>query len=165
MKRKNRSSIEEEIRRKVEKRFEDRNALIQHALSYAIVNVMIWVIWLATAQVFPWPLFVTGGWGIGLLSHVVDYYSKHGPGARKREAAIEAEVTRQLALAEARENRRRRRLSDEDETEDGDVYSLEDYELRGLRLSDDGELVDFPAAGDPSPPGPLSHKERGEAER
>lgn len=148
MKRKHSGDLEAEIRSGVTKRFKERGGLIQHLMTYIAVNIMLWVFWLITGQGFPWPLFVTGGWGIGLLSHLVDYYHKHGRGARNREAAIDAEVERQLAKAEARAELGRRHLSADDEVEDATVYDLDNYQARGLRLSDDGELVDLAEAAD-----------------
>ncbi len=150
MKRKNSSELEDEIRRQVEQKFEERSGLLQHGVAYAIVNLMLWSIWLTSGAGFPWPLFVSGGWGIGLLSHMISYYNEHGPGARKREAAIEAAVERELDLARTREDLGRRRLSEVDEDDDADaaVYDLDNYRARGVRLSDDGELIDWPEEPD-----------------
>lgn len=143
MKRKNHSQLEIEIRRRVEAKYDERNALLIHFVSYAAVNILVWVIWLFATGGFPWPLFVTFFWGIGMLSHYVDYYNKHGGGARKREAQIEAEVTRQLQLARAHDALRHRNHYEEDELDGADVYELDNFKQRGLRLSDDGELLDL----------------------
>ena len=92
MKRKLNPKMEDLIRRKVEAKYEERTGLVSHLVAFLIVNLMVWAIYLAGAASFPWPLFVTGGWGIGLISHVLGYYNEHGAGAAKREAAIAAEV-------------------------------------------------------------------------
>ena len=134
---------EDDIRRKIEKRYEARGAMIQHAISYLLTNIVLWAIWLFTIASFPWPLFVTGFWGIGLLSHFVDYHNKHGKGAQKRQEEIEAEVVRQLELERAQEVMRNRRQYDAEQLDGDDVYELDNYKQRGLRLSDDGELVDL----------------------
>ncbi len=139
MKHKNAHDLEAITRRKVEQRYDARQELLQHALPFVIVNVVLWGIWLTSGAGFPWPIFVTGGWGIGFLSHGLDYYNKHGRGAQKREAEIEAEVQRQLSLTHTAEARDR--LSDEGEA-GAAVYSLENFQGGGLRLSDDGELLD-----------------------
>ena len=141
MKRKKNEDIERDIRRKVEKKFEERGGLIQHFISYLAVNIMLWIIWLLTSQAFPWPMFVTLFWGIGMLSHYVAYYNEHGGGARKREAQIEAEVSRQLQLTRAQAELRDWRDDHDEALEDADVYELDNFEGRGLRLSDDGELA------------------------
>lgn len=139
-KRKNPTLLEVEIRRKVEAKYEERNALLIHLTSYAGVNILVWVIWLFASGGFPWPLFVTFFWGIGMAGHLLDYYHKHGGGAQKREARIQEEVERQLQLLEAR--RAFDYDSEDDEGEDATVYGLDDVELRHVRLSDDGELSD-----------------------
>ncbi len=142
MKRKIEGLSNDEIRRRIEKRYEARGALMQHAISYLMTNIILWAIWLFTVTSFPWPLFVTGFWGIGLLSHFVDYHNKHGKGAQKRQEEIEAEVMRQLEFERAQEILRSRRQYDE-QIDGADVYELDNYKQRGLRLSDDGELVDL----------------------
>ncbi|MCY3780881.1 MAG: 2TM domain-containing protein [Chloroflexi bacterium] len=138
MKRKNQSQLEIEIRRRVEAKYDERNALLIHLVSYAGVNVLVWVIWLSASGGFPWPLFVTFFWGIGMAGHLLDYYHKHGGGAQKREERIQEEVLRQLQMIEEREERLR-----SDEADGADVYELDDFEGRGLRLSDDGELIEL----------------------
>jgi hypothetical protein len=40
-----------------------------HAASYLGVIVMLWMIWLLTGAGYPWPIWPTMGWGIGLLGH------------------------------------------------------------------------------------------------
>ncbi|MCY3918014.1 MAG: 2TM domain-containing protein [Chloroflexi bacterium] len=139
MKRKNRTQLEIEIRRRVEAKYDERNALLIHLISYAGVNVLVWMIWLFAAGGFPWPLFVTFFWGIGMAGHLLDYYNKYGGGAQKREERIQEEVQRHLERLEERE----RGIYEDEATEAADVYDLDDVELRHLRLSDDGELTDY----------------------
>ena len=143
MKDKNEAISEADIRRKVNKKYDERSGLMQHAISYVMTNVVLWAIWLLTGAPFPWPLFVTFFWGIGMLSHYVNYDSKYGRGARKREAEIEAEVERELQWARAQAAARRHDHDDEEALEGATVYELDNYQRRGLRLSDDGELVDL----------------------
>ena len=138
------------IRRRVEKKFDERRDLLTHGIAYAAVNIMLWVIWLLEMGGFPWPMFVTLFWGIGIFGHYIDYYNKHGKGAQKREAQIEAEIERQLALERARAELGSHERLDED-LDGADVYTLDDYEKRGLRLSDDGELVNMPAEDEDYP--------------
>lgn len=142
MKRKNESQLASEVRRQVEAKYEERNGLIGHLVAYLIVNLMVWATYLLGAGGFPWPLFVTGGWGIGFISHALSYYNEHGAGAEKREAAIAAEVERKYRLARMREELNQQDLYAADD-EAAVVYGLEHYEPRHLRLSDDGELVEL----------------------
>ncbi len=145
MKRKNESQLETDIRRKLEEKYEERLGLIVHLVAYLIVNLMLWAIYLLGAGAFPWPLFVTGGWGIGLISHFLSYHNEHGAGAEKREAAIEAEVERKYRLARMRETADRDSVYDTDD-EEVVVYGLDNYKPRRLRLTDDGELAELDAA-------------------
>ena len=128
-KHKNQSQFELEIRRRVEAKYDERNALLIHLISYAGVNVLVWLIWLFSTGGFPWPLFVTLFWGIGMAGHSLDYYNKHGGGAEKREERIQAEVQRHLERLAERE----REIYGDD--------GMDDVERRHARLSDDGELV------------------------
>lgn len=138
-KRKNPSQLEIEIRRRVEAKYDERNGLLIHLISYAGVNVLLWLIWLDSSGGFPWPLFVSFFWGIGMAGHLLDYYNKYGGGAQKREERIQEEIQRHLDRLEERE----RGVYEEEAMEKADVYALDDVELRHLRLSDDGELTDF----------------------
>lgn len=139
MKRKNQTQLESEIRRRVEAKYDERNALLIHLASYAGINVLVWVIWLSSGGGFPWPLFVTVSWGIGMAGHLLDYYHKHGGGAQKREERIDEEVMRHLERLEAG----RHEIYDEAVMKGADVYALDDVELRGARLADDGEIIDM----------------------
>ena len=82
---------------------------------------MVWAIWLFTTGGFPWPLFVTFFWGIGLVGHLLDYYNKHGGGAQKREERINEEVMRHLERLDAG----RQDIYDDAEAEGADVYALD----------------------------------------
>ncbi len=135
-KRKNQTQLEIEIRRRVEAKYDERNALLIHLISYAGVNILVWLIWLFSSGGFPWPLFVSFFWGIGMAGHLLDYYNKHGGGAQKREERIQEEVLQQMRRLEERE-----RSIYAGENADG--YALDDVELRHVRLSDDGELTDY----------------------
>jgi len=139
MKRKNQSPLEIEIRRRVETKYDERNALLIHFTSYAGVNVLVWATWLFSGGGFPWPLFVTVFWGIGMVGHLLDYYHKHGGGARKREERIDEEVRRHLERLDAG----RHEVYDDAVENGADVYALDNVELRRARLADDGEIVDM----------------------
>ncbi len=132
-KRKNQSQFELEIRRRVEAKYDERNALLIHLISYAGVNILVWLIWLFSTGGFPWPLFVTLFWGVGMAGHSLDYYNKHGGGAEKREERIQEEVQRHLERLAERE----REIYGADEMDDAPDVD----QRRHARLSDDGELV------------------------
>lgn len=143
MKQKHGFVTEDELRKRARKKLSARREFTQHLLTYGLVNLFLWMIYLSTSPGFPWPLFVTGGWGIGIVSHMADYYFKHGQGAERRAADIEREVIRQRRLARDRGEL----LSDDGYDEDDDhadasVVDLSRVEAGHMRLSDDGELVD-----------------------
>jgi serine/threonine protein kinase len=80
---------EESIRRRVAKRLKDRRDLIGHAVSYLIVNMMLWVIFGVSGANFPWPMFVTLGWGSGLAAHVINIWSKSNRQLEKRDDDVD----------------------------------------------------------------------------
>lgn len=51
-----------------------------HLLAYVLVNAVLWGVWavisVASGVWFPWPLFATLGWGIGLVFHAWDVYGR-----------------------------------------------------------------------------------------
>ena len=64
-----------------------RAAFKKHLVSYIIVNSFLWAIWLFSSSHyedfnltnirwghFPWPIWPTLGWGIGLAFHYSDAY-------------------------------------------------------------------------------------------
>ena len=69
----------DEIRRRVEQRYKKRQELYIHIASYVITNLMLWFFFHDS-----WVLWVTFGWGIGVISNVIDYYTKYGPGAQRQ---------------------------------------------------------------------------------
>lgn len=60
-----------------------------HMLAYALVNVFIVVIWAVTGTGnFFWPVFPIFGWGIGIVFHAWDVYSR-GPGEERIRREME----------------------------------------------------------------------------
>ncbi|MEP6984627.1 MAG: 2TM domain-containing protein, partial [Chloroflexota bacterium] len=117
-------SDEARIREKIEQKYKERSGVIAHAIPYIIVNLVLWSIYFSTdAGGFPWPMFVTFFWGIGMASHFFAYWSKYGGGATRREDAIQREI----------EMERGRSLS----------YEKPKNDAR-MRLTDDGELEEVP---------------------
>ena len=72
------ASTPEALREQALRRVKKRRDLHTHAFVYLTVNVLLWGIWAvigATAHSwFPWPLWVTLGWGVGLLFNAWDVY-------------------------------------------------------------------------------------------
>jgi hypothetical protein len=68
------------------KQAKERVGFRMHLRSYLIINLGLWLIWAITLFMvpyrprlfFPWPLFATLGWGIGLVSHYLGVYRRGG---------------------------------------------------------------------------------------
>ncbi|HJT38305.1 MAG TPA: 2TM domain-containing protein [Actinomycetota bacterium] len=60
-----------------------------HLIAFVLINSVIVVIWAVTGAHFFWPIFPILGWGVGLVLHGVDVYSR-GP----TEAQIRREMDR-----------------------------------------------------------------------
>ncbi len=67
-----------------------RSEFKKHALTYLIINLFLWGLWLFGGikrgdYNFPWPAFVTLGWGIGLAFNYIGAYSAFGESLREKE--------------------------------------------------------------------------------
>jgi len=60
-----------------------------HVVAYVVVNVALWAIWAVTGDGYPWPAWVTGGGGIGLVLNFWDVYM--------RAPITDADVDREMA--------------------------------------------------------------------
>lgn len=70
----------EAVRDQALRSLKKRRDLKTHAFLYALVNALIWGIWivigLSSHTWGPWPVFVTLGWGIMLVMNVWDVYGR-----------------------------------------------------------------------------------------
>jgi hypothetical protein len=107
-----------------------RSELAQHAAVFVCINLMLWFLYLVLMpESFPWPLLVTGFWGLGLAGHINEIFSKP-----RSDKAVEAEIERQRALlAEA---------AWDGEKPKNDFRDAEDEP--SLTVGPDGELVELP---------------------
>jgi hypothetical protein len=140
------SMDDRELRERVEKRLRARQEFNIHLTVYIIVNLFLWFLWFLiprmmivagmggealTAASVPWPLIVMGGWGIGLVIHGLDVYSKTRAATMRHEARVqqEMELERQR-IAEIRgemleKPKRRARLAEDGEI----VYEDEEEQI------------------------------------
>jgi hypothetical protein len=130
---------DEEIRRRVEKRIKERNEFYIHLAVYIIANIMLWIMWGFTSDLFsailsgggwdynglPWPIFPTMGWGIGIVAHGLTVYFNSPGRIEARERTIQREIERE-----------RQRLASDD-------YYEKPKRDRHVRLTDDGELIEI----------------------
>ena len=56
---------------------------------YFVLNVFLWIIWAVSGTGFPWPIFVTVGWGIGIVMQGWYVYRGAAP-------ITEAEIQREM---------------------------------------------------------------------
>jgi hypothetical protein len=69
-------------------RLKKRRDLSAHAFSYLVVNAALWAIWATTDGGYPWPAWISGLWGIGLLMNAWE--------ALVRKPITEADVQREV---------------------------------------------------------------------
>jgi hypothetical protein len=67
-----RTELREQARQRLKKQQDFRG----HALVYVLFNAFVWGIWALTSAGFPWPIFMTAGWGIGLVMNAWDVYGR-----------------------------------------------------------------------------------------
>jgi hypothetical protein len=112
------SETDDEIRKRIELRYEKRQDLFKKLAGFVAINVILWLIFHES-----WVFWVTLVMGIGVVSNIVEYYSKYGGGAERREVEIQREIER--------------------ERERGLTYEKPKNDTR-MRLTDDGELEEVP---------------------
>lgn len=70
----------DEIREAAVEQLKKRRAFRGQLAAYVFVNAVVWIIWvvigLADDFSFPWPIFVTGGWGIAIVLQAFDVYGR-----------------------------------------------------------------------------------------
>ena len=148
---------EEIIRERIEKKLHARREMMQHLFVYMVVNSLLWFLYLSSIDAmsifsgtpiatldfgFPWPLFPTGFWGMGVVIQYIEYHYKHGGGAERREEEIEQEISRHMLRSQIREKERNKGLYSADVEDDYEVFDLDQIEARRVRLNDEGELTD-----------------------
>lgn len=82
---------EEELRATAVKRLKAKREFKGHLLAYVTVNALLVGIWYLTSAGFFWPMFVMGGWGVGVAMHAWDTYA---PEATPDQVAEEMERLR-----------------------------------------------------------------------
>ena len=112
------SETDDEIRKRIELRYEKRQDLFKKLAGFVAINVVLWLFFHDS-----WVFWVTLVMGIGVVSNIVEYYNKYGAGAERREAEIQREIERERVR--------------------GLTYEKPKNDTR-IRLTDDGELEEVP---------------------
>jgi len=71
-------------------RLKKRREFQNHLVAYIVINAAVWVIWATTGAGYPWPAWLTGIWGIGLVLNGWDVYLRRPI----TNADVEREITR-----------------------------------------------------------------------
>lgn len=66
-----------------------------HVMVYAVINAFLWALWAFTGAGYPWPVWVSGAWGTGLVLHGWDVYLRRPI----TEEDIRREIERQRRAA------------------------------------------------------------------
>ena len=78
-----------DLRQRAVTRLRKKRELYTHMFVYAVVNLLLIVVWWFTGGFF-WPVFPLALWGIGLVLHTWDVYWPQEP----TEQRIEREIRR-----------------------------------------------------------------------
>ena len=98
------STTHAEVRAQAIRRLRRKRELRMHIVAFLVVLGALWVVWAVMAVQldvwFPWPVFPTVGWGIGLALHA---WSVYGPPPRPmtEESALIGCTWPQLAKQQA----------------------------------------------------------------
>jgi len=67
---------DQELRKKAEKRAEEKIGFYVHFSIYLLVNILLYAIWWINngSDTHPWPIWTTVGWGIGLIAHFTSVF-------------------------------------------------------------------------------------------
>jgi len=123
-----------QARKDAEKPYNERQAFVTHGAVYMMVNAFFWLLWLwlraAEGVEFPFPIFISLGWGIGLVVHGFNTYF-----GRRMQQAQQAAVARELERERLRTGVKAKRKPKHDDryiqTEDGEwleVINEDEYE-------------------------------------
>ncbi len=116
----------------VQERFNQMMGFWIHAMVFLLINLMMWIIWVATVLEngfdVMWPLFPGLGWGMGLLAHGFHtFYSKRPSTNRKQ---LEAEVEFMSGFGSSGQLEKPKHVA------------IPPVSRGGIRLTADGELTD-----------------------
>jgi hypothetical protein len=73
-------SSPEVVREQAVRRLKKRRDFHAHLFVYVVVNLVLWGVWsvigMTSGWGFPWPLWVTLGWGLGVVFNAWDVYGR-----------------------------------------------------------------------------------------
>ena len=63
-------------RDRARRRLEARREFTSHLVAYVVINAFLVGIWVTTGAGYFWPVWVLGGWGVGLVLHAWDTFAR-----------------------------------------------------------------------------------------
>ena len=85
---------DEEITKLARKRVEEKKGFFIHLMVYILVNLLVILMWaFVYGGGYPWFAWMTGGWGIGILSHFLGVFVFNKASGWERHQ-MDAEVER-----------------------------------------------------------------------
>jgi uncharacterized ion transporter superfamily protein YfcC len=83
------SGATDDAREQAVQRIKRKRQFQQQLIVFVAINVLLWVIWAFTGFGFPWPIFVTVFWGMGIATQGWMLY-------RGSKPITEAEIQREM---------------------------------------------------------------------
>ena len=85
----NEMATDEELREQAIKAIKRKRDFKAHLAAYVIVNAFLVAVWYMTGAGYFWPIWVIGGWGIGLAFNAWEAYGR-------RDVISDAEIQREI---------------------------------------------------------------------
>ena len=83
-------TTEEDLRKEAVKSIQRKQSFKQTAFAYVVVNLLLVGIWaISGTDTYFWPVWVIGGWGIGIVFHAWDTFGR-------RRMLAEDQVSREM---------------------------------------------------------------------
>jgi hypothetical protein len=70
------AQTEDQLREQAISQLKKKRDFKTHLLMYVLINAMLVVIWAISDSDFFWPIFVIGGWGIGLVANAWEVWGR-----------------------------------------------------------------------------------------
>src|SRR5690348_11584231 len=75
------ATTEQGLREQALERVKKRRDFHTHVFVYLTINIVLWAIWaivgVTSHSWFPWPIWVTLAWGLGVVFNAWDVYFRH----------------------------------------------------------------------------------------
>lgn len=78
------------VREQARQRVEARRNLLTNFVAYLVVNAFLVGVWALSGRGYFWPVWIIGGWGVGIVMHAWDVYGRRPI----TESDIDAELAR-----------------------------------------------------------------------